>query len=72
MGSERVRPTRELGVRRVVGGLTVEITRHGKGFRVYGVQIKRTPKGDRVQYRRLPGSVEREILAGYGSPHGGA
>ena len=60
------------GVRRVIGGLAVEITRHGKGFRVYGVVVRGKPGAQKVQLRRLPHAVEAEILAMYGSPYAGA
>ena len=72
MASERVRPTVTRGERRVIGGLAVEITRHGKGFRVYGCVVRKTKRGDRVQLKRLPHAVEAEILGMYGSPYGGA
>ena len=72
MASERVRAAVIPGVRRVIGGLAVEITRHGKGFRVYGCVVRKTKKGDKVQLKRLPAPQEREILAMYGSPYAGA
>ena len=72
MASERVRPVPLKGERRVIGGLAVEITRHGKGFRVYGVVVKRRKEGDRVTLKRLPHSIESQILGSYGSPYAGA
>jgi hypothetical protein len=72
VASERVRAAVIRGERRVIGGMAVEITRHGKGFRVYGVVLRRGPKGDTVQLKRLPGEAERQILASYGSPYAGA
>lgn len=67
-----MRPRAEVGVRRVIGGLAVEITRHGKGFRVYGVVVRGPEGRQKVQLRRLPHSVEAEILGSYGSPYAGA
>lgn len=72
MASERVRPTVTRGERRVIGGLAVEITRHGKGFRVYGCVVRRVKGQDKVQLRRLPHSIESQILGSYGSPYAGA
>ena len=68
MASERVRAAVIPGVRRVIGGLAVEITRHGKGFRVYGCVVRGKPGAQKVQLRRLPHAVEAEILGSYGSP----
>ena len=72
MASERYRPAKVAGERRVIGGLAVEITRHGKGFRVYGVIVRRSRGKDAVQLKRLPHAVEAEILGMYGSPYAGA
>ena len=72
MASERARATLVKGERRVIGGLAVEITRHGKGFRVYGCVVRGKPGHQTVQLKRLPGQQEREILAMYGSPYAGA
>jgi len=72
MASERVRATLLRGERRVVGGMAVEITRHGKGFRVYGVVVRGKPGKQKVQLRRLPHRVEAEIFGMYGSPYAGA
>ena len=72
MASERVRAAVIPGVRRVIGGLAVEITRHGKGFRVYGCVVHGKPGHQTVQLKRLPAPQEREILAMYGSPYAGA
>ena len=60
------------GVRKVIGGLAVEITRHGKGFRVYGAVIKHTKAGDKTTLKRLPHAIEQQILGSYGSPYAGA
>lgn len=72
MASERVRAAAIPGVRRVIGGLAVEITRHGKGFRVYGCVVRGKPGHQTVQFKRLPAPQEREILGSYGSPYAGA
>jgi hypothetical protein len=72
VASERVRAIPLKGERRVIGGMAVEITRHGKGFRVYGVVVRGKPGHQTVQLKRLPHSVEAQILGSYGSPYGGA
>ena len=61
MASERVRVEEVRGVRKVVGGVEVEITRHGKGFRVY-----RVAKDGSL--RTLPDADQRIIMAKFGTP----